>query len=65
MGCVYWSYGIFINGGAIMNAMEILAIALIIVGLILAAVEVVRSSFQSLVAWGVVAIAIGLLIQQL
>lgn len=48
-----------------MGAMEILALALIIVGLILAAVEVVRSSFQSLIAWGVVAIAVGLLIQQL
>ena len=42
--------------------MEILVVPLIIVGGILGAVDVVRSKGQSLVAWGVVALAAALLI---
>ena len=42
--------------------MEILVVPFIIVGGILGAVDVVRSKGQSLVAWGVVALAAALLI---
>ena len=42
--------------------MEVLVLPLIIVGGILGAVDVVRSKGQSLVAWGVVALAAALLI---
>ena len=45
--------------------MEVLVLPLIIVGGILGAVDVVRSKGQSLVAWGVVALAAALLIVKL
>jgi hypothetical protein len=63
VGCVCLSYGT--STDANMGAMDTLAIALIILGGLLGAVEVVRSGFQSLVGWGVVAIAIGLVILNL
>lgn len=40
--------------------MTTLALILVAVGGILAAVDVVRSKFQALTSWGVVAIAVGL-----
>jgi hypothetical protein len=45
--------------------MSVLILALIIVGLVLALVEVVRSKGQSLLAWAVVATDVALLIGRL
>ena len=45
--------------------MEVLVVPLIIVGGVLGAIDVVRSHGQSLVAWGVVALAAALLITKL
>jgi len=45
-----------------LNDVEALTLALVIVAAVLAAVELVRSRLQSLLGWGVAALAVALLL---